>query len=200
MENEIKESIKISISLTLASLIILGAGIFANLSYSAYNHRVRTESINYNIQLHSRLYNYFINPNRKISGTDILDFISLYTKNYKYCIVLPDEIGNHIEVYQLDNSYLTKWNIVVGRDLDDQVPDRESSRDEMWTQAYLIDNVLGEDVYASYIGVLMDDNMLIDYMDELSKGSPVIGSAKTIEDVTEVDSRYDIWLTFIIVE
>ena len=171
MEGEIKEVVKMAFSIILTSVIIIAAALFTDLSYRAYAFRLDTEAINSRIQTQSQLYNYFINPNSNISGSDIIDFISLYNKAYNYCIVVKEDFETpKIREYRLGND---KLEIYVNGVKEKS----ESAKDIMWTQSYLIDNILKTDLYSTFDGSIID-----------SEG-------KEIEDISEITNP-GIWLKF----
>lgn len=143
MENEVKETVSIAISVAIISLIIAAAMVFSNLSYKAYNYKLQTEAINYRIKTKSELYNYFVNPNSELSGSDIIDFITVYDKAYKYIIVIEDyEYRLRFKVMET----YKEGNLLLTKDADDS----------MWTQAYITD-LMGENVTGRFTGEIVDN-------------------------------------------
>ncbi len=144
MENEVKETVSIAISIAVISLIIAAAMVFSNLSYKAYNYKLQTDAINYRIKTKSELYNYFVNPNSELSGSDIIDFITVYDKAYKYIIA----IENH--EYRLRFTGLETYR-------DGNLVSTETANDLMWTQAYITE-LMGENVSRKFTGDIVDTN------------------------------------------
>ena len=173
MENEVKEAVSMTVSIILISLVIIIAVIFSDLSYKAFNYKVKTDAINYRIQTQSQLYNYFVNPHSNISGADILDFITVYDKAYKYVLVTGTK------AYWLSTEGLTELN--SGTYIDNiseatKIANTKPAVDTMWTPQYITENVLGENIYSKY------------------DGSIITGAGDVVEDVTEINS--DVWIMF----
>jgi hypothetical protein len=145
MEDEVKEAMYTALSVIVISAIIVAAVVFSNLSYKAYNIKLRTDSINYNIQLKSELYNYFVNPNNDLSGVDIIDFITIHDRAFKYIISTS---GN---TYKLSNKGLTTISL-------SGIETTKDAEDSFWTQTYLTENILKSDLYSNFDGCIVDSN------------------------------------------
>ena len=157
MEDEVKEAMYTALSVIVISAIIVAAVVFSNLSYKAYNIKLRTDSINYNIQLKSELYNYFVNPNNDLSGVDIIDFITIHDRAYRYIIVTSSN------TYKLSNDGLVIVSLTGKEKSQDAV-------DSFWTQTYLIEHIFKDKdaLYSNFDGhIVMDDGTVVDDVSEI---------------------------------
>lgn len=143
MENEVKEAVNTAISVVIIALVILMAVVFTGLSYKAYNIKVKTEAVNYNIKLKSELYNYFINPASNVSGVDIVDFITVYDKAYKYIIITGTT------TYKLSREGLVEV-------LNNGTETNSGTDDKFWTQSYISNNMLKGALYSTFKGSIVD--------------------------------------------
>ena len=141
MDSEIREVVNLVVSVLATSVVIIAAVIFSNLSYKAFNHKLKTDAINNDIKMRSEVYNLFINNNSNVSGVDIIDFITVHDKNYRYRIVTRD--GD----YRLSSDGLVDLNTGV----------YAGSSDNLWTQSYLT-KLLEGSLNDKYSGTIVSNN------------------------------------------
>ena len=163
---EVKEALYTAFSVILISTVIICATMFSSLSYKSFNIKLKTDAINYNIKIKSELYNYFINPNSNISGVDIIDFIIIHDRAYRYEIITSDK------TYKLSNKGLS---VITNRGAES----KKDAIDEFWTQAYITENILREDLYSKFKGTIVKDDGTV------------------VEDIAEVNG--EVWLKFEII-
>lgn len=133
MEDSTREYIKIASSILVISIVVGFAVLATSLAYSARAQYIQNKDINSNLVEYSEFYEY---DDTTVNGSDIVEVILKYQRLYAFRIL--DDRGNVVHVISNQRE----------RDLGSKI----------WTQEYIITELLKNDVYREYKSILNVDD------------------------------------------
>lgn len=138
MDDQLKQSIGIAINMLLVAAILSVVIIFTDSSREMYRTAVNEKEYQKTIEAYNELYMY---DNKIVSGADIPMAMIKYARMYNF------EIVSDTDIYALNDGVYTINSSVQ--------PD---SGDIIWTEEYIVNNILKNDIYEKYKSKFIIDN------------------------------------------
>lgn len=161
MVDEIKETLYLAISLTLAAsfmvLVVLFNGIGYNIRYASEEKLAKSSRMVQEAELYKYITDGDMNSNEKVlSGSDIIRFISKNTTLYNYRIYFSDT--DFIDIYPDCDAQMDAKDLILESMGYETAAEKASVDNDiyytalmsLWSQAYLSNYIFEEKVYGYY--------------------------------------------------
>ena len=185
MQHEVKESFYLALSLAIAAtfvmLIVLFSHTAAQIRYKSDERIAKTARMEQEADIYKFISSGNVdNPEKLVTGSDIIRFISKNTTRYKYQIWLSNtehyDIDYDSELHtQCRDMYLEAMGYVTPDQKKKSSADQYYTADmALWSQSYLSDYILKEIVYESYVPYVIMDNEVTENIDDIIDNSTLV--------------------------